>query len=279
MTRPTDVVMLTEQLPDLGAWTEHFVGAEVPVLAETADALESLRTDEDTVDAHRLAEVVSNDPLMTLKVLAFAGQHRGSRVVTDVETVIEALVMMGISPFFRAFGAQPKVEEWLAEYPEALAALLAAMRTAHHRANLALAFAVQRMDPDAATVHSVSLLRDFANMLLWCHAPALQLAIRTLQQANPEMRSRAAEEQVLHIAVDDLQAMLARRWRLSKLLAPSEAARHSEDARIRSIELAARLARHVASGWSSAAVTADIQEISALLNLSVPATLQLAQEI
>ena len=159
MTRLTDVVMLTEQLPDLGAWTEHFVGAEVPVLAETADALESLRTDEDTVDAHRLAEVVSNDPLMTLKVLAFAGQHRGSRVVTDVETVIEALVMMGISPFFRAFGAQPKVEEWLAEYPEALAALLAAMRTAHHRANLALAFAVQRMDPDAATVHSVSLLR------------------------------------------------------------------------------------------------------------------------
>ena len=48
MTRPTDVVMLTEQLPDLGAWTEHFVGAEVPVLAETSDALESLRTDEDT---------------------------------------------------------------------------------------------------------------------------------------------------------------------------------------------------------------------------------------
>jgi HD-like signal output (HDOD) protein len=249
------------------------------VLAETADAVETLRDDEDNIDAHRIAEVISNDPLMTLKVLAFVGQHYGSRVMTDVETVTEALVLMGISPFFRAFGAQPKAEEWLAEYPEALSALLSATRTARYGANLALAFAVQRMDPDAATVHSASLLRDFANMLLWCHAPGLQAAIRTLQQANPDARSRAAQEQVLHIAVDDLQAVLARRWRLSELLAPTEAARHIEDARIRNVELAARLARHVARGWSDAAVTADIQEIAALLNLSVPATLELAQEI
>ena len=47
---------------------------------------------------------------MTLKVLAYAATHRPARVVTDTETVTATLVMMGISPFFRAFGPQPTIE-------------------------------------------------------------------------------------------------------------------------------------------------------------------------
>jgi hypothetical protein len=34
---------LTQPLRDLAAWTEHFHSAEIPVLAETAEALEALR--------------------------------------------------------------------------------------------------------------------------------------------------------------------------------------------------------------------------------------------
>ena len=112
---------LSQPLRDLGAWTAHFRAAEIPVLAETAEALEALRLNEDDVDANGIGEMISDDPLMTLKVLAFSSTHRGSRVVTDTETVIAALVMMGISPFFAAFGPQPTVEERLQAQPEALA--------------------------------------------------------------------------------------------------------------------------------------------------------------
>lgn len=267
-------------LATVEAWADHLASLEIPVLRSTAEALERLRANEDDVDAHRIAEAVSNDPLMTLKILIHAASHQGRRVVTDAETVTEALVMMGISPFFRAFGPQTAVEAWLQhEGPAVLDAVRRTMNRAHRGADLALAFAVQRMDPNAATLHSVALMHEFADLLLWCHAPALQLQIGAMQHADPELRSSAAQEQVLNIGIGDLQVELARRWHLPALLAPSEAGRHIDDAKVQTIQLAARLARHLPGGWESAAVSADIAEIAELLNVSVAAAQQLSQEI
>lgn len=270
---------ITTALPDLASWTEHFRTVEIPVLTETAVALEAMRANEDDADANSIGEMVANDPLMTLKVLAYASSHRGKSVVTDTETVTAALVMMGISPFFQAFGPQPTVEELLTAEPEALEGLRATVRRAHRGANFALGFAVHRMDPDAAVVHSVALLHEFADMLLWCHAPMLQLRIQHLQQVDPTLRSSAAQLQALGVEVADLQASLMRAWRLPELLTQMGDDTHAENANVRSIELAARLARHTARGWDNPAVPDDIADIAALLNLSLPATLQLVQEI
>lgn len=275
---PRDPPIMTA-LPDLVSWTKHFRAVDIPVLAETATALEALRANEDDADANSIGEMVSNDPLMTLKVLAYASSHRGQRVVTDTETVTAALVMMGISPFFRAFGPQPTVEDHLAGEPEALAGLQATVRRAHRGANFALGFAVHRMDPDAAVVHGVALLHEFAEMLLWCHAPALQLRIQALQVADPTLRSSAAQLSVLNIELADLQASMMRAWRLPELLTQMGDDLHSDNVNVRSIELAARLARHTARGWDNPAVPDDISDIAALLNLSITATLQLVQEI
>ena len=75
---------------DLGAWARWFADAETPVLPETAEALEAFRANEDDVDANSLGEMISGDPLMTLKVLAYESGHRSRRVVTSAETVIIA---------------------------------------------------------------------------------------------------------------------------------------------------------------------------------------------
>ncbi len=200
-------------------------------------------------------------------------------MVTDTETVTAALVLMGISPFFRAFGPQPTVEDLLAGNPEALEGLRAVVRRAHAGANFALALAVHRLDPDAAVVHAVALLHDFAEMLLWCHAPALQLAIRDLQSADATLRSNAAQRRVLNIEVAELQSALMQAWRLPALLTQLGDERHTESANVRSIELGARLARHTARGWDNPAVPDDIADIAALLNLSITAAFKLVQEI
>ena len=195
---------LTQPLRDLAAWTAHFRAAEIPVLAETAEALEALRANEDRVDANGIGEMISSDPLMSLKVMAHVAAHRSSRVVTDTETVTSALVLMGISPFFNAFGPQPTVEDRLADMPEALAGLTDTMRRAHRGANFALGFAVHRMDHDAAVIHAAALLHDFAEMLLWCHAPALALQIRRAQQADSTLRSCATQLAVLNVELGQL---------------------------------------------------------------------------
>jgi HD-like signal output (HDOD) protein len=270
---------LNEPLADLAAWTDYFRVAEIPVLAETAVALEALRANEDEVDANGLGEMISSDPLMTLKVFAAASANRGSRVVTDVETVIAALVMMGISPFFGTFGEQPTVEERLVDAPQALVGLSETMRRAHRGANFALGFAVHRMDDDAAVIHAAALLHDFAEMLLWCHAPALALRIRAAQRADPTLRSGAAQRAVLNIELPDLQQALMKAWRLPELLIRISDDRHIDNPGVRIVALAVRLARHSALGWDNAALPDDIAEIAALLNLSPAAALQLVREI
>lgn len=270
---------LTQALPTLADWTHHFRSIEIPVLGATSAALEALRANEDGADANSIGELISNDPLMTLKVLAYASSHRGRRVVTDTETVTATLVLIGISPFFRAFGRQPTVEEHLAANPLALEGLRAVMHRAHRGANFALAFAVHRMDPDAAVVHAVALLHDFAEMLLWCHAPTLQLAIGNRQKADPNLRSSAAQRQVLNIEVSALQSALYQAWHLPALLTRIDDPRHAASVSVKSIELGARLARHTAHGWDNPAVPDDIADIAALLNLSLAATLKLVQDI
>lgn len=270
---------LTEALRDLAAWTAHFRAAEIPVLAHTAQTLEALRANEDAVDANGIGELVSHDPLMTLKVLSYAATHRPARVVTDAETVTAALVMLGITPFFRAFGPQPTVDQRLAGVPGALEGLLAVLKRAHRGANFALAFAVHRMDSDAAVIHEAALLHDFAEMLLWCHAPALALRIRAAQQADPTLRSNVVQTQVLNIELCDLQQALMRAWHLPELLIRITDDRHATQAAVRNVVLAVRLARHTARGWDNAALPDDLADIGALLNLSPAAVLQLVQGV
>ena len=270
---------LAEALPDLAAWTAHFHAATIPVLSQTAQALEALRANEDLVDANSIGEMISGDPLMTLKVMAHVAAHRSSRVVTDTETVTSALVLIGISPFFRAFGPQPTVEDRLADLPEALEGLTDTMRRAHRGANFALGFAVHRMDHDAAVIHAAALLHDFAELLLWCHAPALALRIRQAQRADSTLRSSIAQRAVLNIELADLQQSLMKAWRLPELLIRINDDRHAEDPSVRTVMLALRLARHTAQGWDNAALPDDINDIASLLNLSTDATLQLVRDI
>lgn len=270
---------LTQPLPDLGAWTTYFRAAEIPVLATTAQTLEALRANEDAVDANSIGEMVSHDPLMTLKVLSYAATHRPSRVITDAETVTAALVMMGITPFFRGFGPQPAIEERLADVPQALQGLQDVLRRAHRGANFALAFAVHRMDADAAVIHEAALLHDFAEMLLWCHAPALALQIRDAQLADSTLRSSVIQKQVLNIELCDLQQALMRAWHLPELLVRITDDRHATQPAVRNVLLAVRLARHTAKGWNNAALPDDLNDIAELLNLSPEAALQLVRGV
>jgi HD-like signal output (HDOD) protein len=270
---------LVRPLRDLAAWAAHFRRGEIPVLRETIDALDALRANEERTDANSIGEMIGSDPLMTLKVLVHVGEHRGRAVVTGAETVISALVMMGIPPFFRTFAAPEAVEDRLAGVDEALAGVQRVLRRAHRGARFALAFAIHRADPDAASIHAAALLHEFAEMLLWCHAPALALRIRALQAADPGLRSNAAQLQVLGIDLAQLQQALVAAWRLPALLAESTTGTGGGDAGARTVALAARLARHVAGGWDNAALPDDIVEIAGFLNLSPAAARDLIEEV
>src|ERR1019366_3715955 len=238
------------------------------------------RTDPGAARHGRFARSVSGEPLMTLKVLAYESGHRGRRVVTSAETVTSALVMMGISPFFRAFGPQPIVEDWLAHRPEALAGLQGVLQRAHRGADFALAFAIHRVDPDAAVIHAATLLHEFAELLLWCHAPALALLIQRAQADDPELRSNLAQREVLNIELADLQRSLTSTWQLPALIADvAPQAQPTAHTSARIVSLGVRLARHTTLGWDNPAIPDDVAEIAEMLNVSPSAALDLVRNL
>lgn len=268
---------------DLAGWVALFDPAELPVLADTAAALEEWRANEDMVDAHMLAEVIGRDPLMSLKLLAHVARHCRGRTWDDeqggVETITAALVLMGIGPFFRVFGPQPVAEEWLADIDGAVDGFAAVLRRSHRASAFALAFAAHRMDPDASIIHEAALLHDFAELLLWLRAPALAQQLMSLQRHDRRLRSAHAQQQVLGLELPDLQHELMLRWRLPRMLIRITDDRHQDDPQVRNVLLAIRVARHSALDWEDEALPDDLADLGALLQLGLEPVRRLLLDI
>ena len=264
---------------DVDGWVRYFRQLEIPVLASTAAAIEEMRLVEDDVDARIISEVIGRDPLMTLKLLVYASTQGSNRRLTDAETVVEALVLMGITPFFRTFGPQPTVEDHLADHPEALAGLQQVLARADRAARFAAAFAIHRGDHDAVVLHEAAQLHDFTEMLLWLHAPELALELQRRQRADSTLRSCAVQREVLNAELNDIQHVLMQLWRLPEILVRITDDSHAENSQVRNVLLAIRLARHTMNGWDNAALPDDIRDIAALLHLSIEPTRQLLLDI
>lgn len=270
---------LNAPLHDLDTWTRYFRDAVIPVLSSTSRALEVLRADEDNVDASMLAQVIEVDPLMTVKLMAHVAGKRRPGTFTETESVTTSLVMTGISPFFNSFGRQPTIEDRLHDQPHALEGLRALLRRADRAAQFAIGFAVHRGDTDVGVIRLAAFLYDFAEMLMWCHAPTLQRQIADAQRADPSLRTAAVQHSVLNIETDDLRLALMKLWHLPELLVRISDSRHADQAIVRNVVLAVRLARHTMHGWDNPALPDDIDDIAKLLNAAPRVALAFVHKI
>jgi HD-like signal output (HDOD) protein len=171
------------------------------------------------------------------------------------------------------------VQQRMSAQPEALAGLMRVLARARRAACFALGFAVHRMDHDAEVIHEAALLHDFAEMLLWCHSPALALEIAQRQAADPALRSAAVQREVLNTELVDVQQGLMRAWRLPELLVRMSDDHHAQSAQVRNVLLAIRVARHTQDGWDNPAVPDDVSDIASLLNLRADPALKLLHEL
>ncbi len=251
----------------LNEWVRSLGGYNLPVLQRSVRALEELRLREDSVTARAIAELVLRDPFMTLKVLRFSQSRLTGRQPTEVTTVEHALMMHGVSSFFRQFRELISLEETLAGHPGALQGALAVASRAHHAAVNARTFSALRHDVEIEEVLIGALLHDLAEMLLWCAAPALAIQIERMLRSTPGLRSASAQKAVLGFALAELQVELAREWRLPTLLQDLMDDRQAGKARVRTVHLSVGLARHAAHGWQDPALPDDYAGLQKLVSL------------
>lgn len=260
--------MLEHPLQDLESWVLYFSGAELPILRQTARRLEEAHRNIDEVSGRDIANIVLQDPLMAVRVLAYIQPFVGKRLRSDITTIGSAVMMLGVEPFFRKFETPVTIEAMLGDEPQALLGVLQVIRRAQRASRYAHDWAFARHDINVEEVALAALLHDLAEILLCCFAPKLTQRIRAMQHADSTLRSAATQEAVLGIQAFDLQLALCRAWHLPELLKMLMADAHADKPRVQNVTLAVNLARHSANGWDDAALPDDYTAIEQLLHIS-----------
>lgn len=250
------------------AWLAIFGQAELPVLRHSVSEIERLRADEDNTNSRTLAAVILHDPFLTLRVMEYIDSHRRQRQITDITTIDRAIMMIGISPFFRDFQNLPVVEDRLREHPQALLGLLKTINRARRAAQWAHEWAVLRRDMDVDEITLATLLNDVAELMMWLYVPGLAVRVRDAQRAAPNKRSATIQEEIYGIPLFRLKLTLTEAWHLPSLLAQLLDHRQAENPRVRNVKLAVDLARHSEYSWDDAALPDDFKALRDLLHLN-----------
>lgn len=258
---------MSQQPKSMADWLAFLGWADIPVLKHTARELERLRADEALLDARSVANVVTDDPLMTVKLLRYMQTHKHRNQKYELVDVKQALLMMGLDTFFREVRAMPIAENILHRHLGALVHLLHTVRRAQQSSHYAFDWALRLRDLHAEEVRVSALLSHVAEMLMWCFNPGPMLEVHKRQEADQALRSADVQKEVLGFSGMEMQRQLAVEWRLPELLLNLMNPAFANTSRVRNVTLAANLARHSAQGWNNAALPDDYREIGALLRM------------
>ena len=259
--------MIDQPFDTMEGWVAYLNAAEIPILRQTARRLDEARQNIDRINGRDIAAIVLQDPLLAVRVLAYIQPFRGKHLRSDITTIGNAIMMLGVEPFFRRFESPITIESLLKNEPQALLGVLHVIRRVQRASRYAHDWAFERHDMNTEEVALAALLHDLAEILLWCFAPRLAIEIRTLQSADKTLRSATAQQQVLGIHLFDLQLALCDAWQLPELLKTLMDDANAELPRVRNVVLAVNLARHSANDWTNPALPDDFYAIEKLMHI------------
>ena len=258
---------MTQQMRSMADWLAVFGSGDIPVMRQTRRALARLQEDRALLNASSVAGVVTDDPLMTVKLLRYMQQHKRNSQAYELVDVKQMLLMLGVENFFHVVPSEPAVEEKLDGHLDALLCLLQTVRRAQRAADYAFDWALRLHDLHAQEVLVSALLSHVSEMLMWCFNPEAMLDIRRRQLADPTLRSAAVQTEVMGFTGVELQRQLTLDWQLPELLQNLTDPALAHTPRVRNVALAVNLARHSAMGWDNAALPDDYAAIGALLRM------------
>jgi HD-like signal output (HDOD) protein len=270
---------MTQQQKTLDEWLAFLGAADIPVLRLTARELGRLHADETRFTARAVADVVTDDPLMTLKLLRHLQRHKLSRQEYELVDVRQVLLMMGLDAFLRDVPATTLVEDMLHGHLDALVQLLQTVRRAQRAAYYAYDWALRLHDLHAEEVYVSALLTHVSEMLMWCFNPGPMLDIHRRQRTDPTRRSADVQREVLGFTGLEFQRRLTLDWGLPELLQNLTDPVLARSSRVRNVMLAVNLARHSAHGWEDAALPDDYLAIGALLRMEVEGVQRLVRRV
>ena len=259
--------MPNQPLQSLESWVNFFSKAEMPVLRKTLRQLEEARSKMDRINGRDIAAIVLQDPLMSIRVLAYIQPFISKRLHSDITNIGNAIMMQGIEPFFKNIGEPPTIEAMLKNEPQALLGVLQVIRRSQRASRYAHLWAVERYELNIEEVTLAALLHDIAEILIWCFFPKQAVTIRSRLQADKTLRSMNVQKEVLGFYLYELKQGLCSVMHLPELIMTLMDQNNAELPRVLNVLLAVNLARHSADGWENAALPDDFTAIQKLLRI------------
>ena len=260
--------MTNQPQQSLESWIDFFSKAEMPVLRKTLRQLEEARSKIDRINGRDIAAIVLQDPLMSIRVLAYIQPFISKRLHSDITNIGNAIMMQGIEPFFKNIGEPPTIEAMLKNEPQALLGVLQVIRRSQRASRYAHLWAVERYELNIEEVTLAALLHDIAEILIWCFFPKQAVIIRSRLQADKTLRSMNVQKEVLGFYLYELKQGLCSVMHLPELIRVLMDQSNAELPRVQNVLLAVNLARHSADGWENAALPDDFTAIQKLLRIS-----------
>ena len=259
--------MTNQPQQSLESWIDFFSKAEMPVLRKTLRQLEEARSKIDRINGRDIAAIVLQDPLMSIRVLAYIQPFISKRLHSDITNIGNAIMMQGIEPFFKNIGEPPTIEAMLKNEPQALLGVLQVIRRSQRASRYAHLWAVERYELNIEEVTLAALLHDIAEILIWCFFPKQAVIIRSRLQADKALRSMNVQKEVLGFYLYELKQGLCSVMHLPELIMTLMDQNNAELPRVLNVLLAVNLARHSADGWENAALPDDFAAIQKLLRI------------
>ncbi len=133
-------------MKSLSDWIDFFGQTDIPVLRHTVRELEHLNTGRN-LNASSIADIVNDDPLMTVKLLRYMQSHRRRAQIQELVDVKQTLLMMGMETFFREIPVTLIAEDMLREHRDAQFFLKHTVRRAQRSALYAADWTLRRIRP------------------------------------------------------------------------------------------------------------------------------------
>ena len=203
---------------NLQTWSERLSQQSLPAFAQTASAIASRSSDQES-SAAELAKWVLQDLSMTARLLRMANSSYFAPPGTRISTVSRAIVMLGFDTV-RDLSLSITLIDNLLVGPHR-DQVATAMATAFHSAMQAQKLAQLSQQPNAEELYIATLLSHMGEMAIMCFLDDLSETQRhRLIDAGkrPPAERESLEREVLGFAVRDLTASLNKEWRLSSAL-------------------------------------------------------------
>ncbi len=243
----TSADSFNKQPKTLEEWTELLRVEELPIFSNTAQKIYA-SLDDKKKGAMELASIILQDPNLTAKLLRVANSPYYNPSRQKINTISRAIVILGLDMIRELTLACSFFESILSSGDKERANREIAF--AIHSAVQARELAIMMRDQSPEEVFIAALLHNIGHIAFWCSGN--RFAIQAHQSISRcKSNVEEAEKKVLGFSLAQLSKTLSKSWHLSGLIEDAISHPNSQDKRIQTVRIGARICDAIPLGWDS----------------------------